>query len=138
MSNDEILALTRDVARKFGDDIAQETCRVFLEKQPDLTEHPIRWWRRTARFLRSEQRDKVAVRRAPRYWLEAEWTIRRRVSSPEQWAACWELVDRIPAEVTLQLVQIEGVRSDHTMACVAQRTLRRHAERYARFPEGRA
>jgi hypothetical protein len=133
MSSDEIQALTRAVAKTFGEDIAQETCRVFLERQPHLTDKALRWWRRTARFLRNEQRDKAAVRRAPRYWLEAEWTIRRRFSSPEQWAACWELVDRIPPEVTLQLVQIEGVRTDHTIACTAQRVLRRHAARYARF-----
>jgi hypothetical protein len=57
----------------------------------------------------------------------------RPLATPEQSAACWELVDRIPPEVTLQLVLLEGVRGDHTQARIQQQALRNHARRYARW-----
>ena len=121
----EIVATTERVAGTFGADIAHEVCCRFLQQRPDLRV-PLHWWRRTARYVRNEQREKVTVRRAPRYWTEARWATTRRLATPEQSAACWELVDRIPAEVTLQLVLLEGVRGDQ------QQVLRTHARRYAR------
>ena len=132
MSPAEIVDLTDAVAATFGEDIAHDACLVFLEKRP-VTTAPLWWWRRTARYLRNDARAKYNVRRAPRYWTEQRWSTTSPSSTPEQWAACWELVDRIPAEVTLQLVLMEGTRADHTIARMAQRTLRRHAMRYARW-----
>lgn len=132
MSPAEIADLTDAVAATFGEDIAHDACLVFLEKRPVMDE-PLRWWRRTARYLRNDAREKHNVRRAPRYWTEQRWSTTSPSATPEESAACWELVDRIPAEVTLQLVLMEGTRADHTIARMAQRTLRRHAMRYARW-----
>jgi hypothetical protein len=131
MSPADIVATTEVVAGDFGRDIAHDVCCIFLEKRPKLTDEPLRWWRRTARYLRNGGKDKSDVRCAPRYWLEAKWATTRRTATPEQWAACWELIDRVPAEVVVQLVQMEDVRGDHTRALMAHHCLRRHALRYS-------
>ena len=131
LSPAEIVAATGLVAKSFGEDIAHDVLCIYLEQRPILTGEPIHWWRRTARYVRNEAKDKQDVRRAPRYWTEAEWVTRRAVASPQQYAACWELVDRIPAEVTLQLVLLEGVRGDQVARLTQQRRLRWWAMKHA-------
>lgn len=133
MSPAEIVETTGAVARSFGEDIAHDVCCVYLDTQPMLRSEPIRWWRRTASYMRNRQRDKAAVRRAPRYWAEVRYAVGRRISTPEDTAACWELVDRVPTPIALALVGLEGVRGDHTVERTRQQVLRRQAMRYARL-----
>jgi hypothetical protein len=132
MTPEEIVSMTARVARSFGEDLAHEVCRVYLENRPVLRE-PRRWWLRTARYLRNDLKDKLNVRRAPRYWREAEWVTRRPITTPAQYAACWELVERVPAEVALQLVVLDGIRGNYSKRLAQREVLRRHAMRYARW-----
>jgi hypothetical protein len=132
MSREEIVATTAAVAKTFGADIAHEVCCIYLAELPMLIE-PLHWWRRTARYLKGAIQDKQNVRSARRYWLEAKWAMRRVITTPEQYAGCWELIERVPAEVSLQLVRLDGIRGNHLKLRAQRDVLRQHALRYARL-----
>ena len=154
MSSTEIVTLTNMVARSFGEDIAHEVCCIYLKQRPaldtpDFAEgNPmiVRWWLRAARYCRAARWRKDYSRYrdserpsllAERYWLETLWATKRPISSPEQTAACWELVDRIPETVSLQLVLLEGLQEKGALGVATSRRrqeLRRHARRYASAP----